>query len=72
MLMLKLNIYVEGNLTMLKEKILSIPLHCSNIHVFPGNKEHMACSHGPLGDRTKAWLKPDSKVRIYFDFHKHL
>ena len=54
-----------GNLTMLKEKILSIPSHCSNVHSFPGNKEHLACSHGPLGDRTKSWLKPDSKV-FYF------
>ena len=49
---------------MLKEKILSIPQHCSNNHVFIGNKEHLTCSHGPLGDRTKAWLPSDSKVII--------
>ena len=49
---------------MLKEKILSIPQHCSNKHVFIENKEHLTCSHGPLGDRTKAWLPSDSKVTI--------
>ena len=50
---------------MLREKILSIPMHCSNIHIFVGNKEYLTCAHGPLGDRTKAWLSSDSKVSFH-------
>ena len=47
---------------MLREKILSIPYHCVNVHTFPENKEHLVCSHGPLSERKKTWLKPESKV----------
>ena len=48
---------------MLREKILSIPDHLSNKHVFPSNKHHLRCSHGDLvGTSTKAWIDPDSKV----------
>jgi len=47
----------------LREKILSIPLHCTNHHRFRSNKEHKKCSHGPLkpSDRSKPWLKEGSK-----------
>ena len=50
-----------GNLEMLREKVLSIPGHLTNTHVFPGNKYHDSCQHGDL---SKAWLSPDSKVRF--------
>ena len=49
----------------LKEKILSIPHHCSNSHHFPNNKHHRSCSHGDLSceERQKPWLVEGSKVR---------
>ena len=48
----------------LREKILSITLHCSNHHHFRNNRQHKQCAHGPLNasDRTKPWLKEGSKV----------
>ena len=51
---------VIGNATLLKERVLSIPDHLCNVHQFPENQEHMACSHDHLEE--KAWLSPDSKV----------
>ena len=66
---------ISGKPTLLREKLLSIPDHISNCHVFPSNTEHLACNHLPLtGDRAKAWLRPDSLViiknisHIYFLF----
>ena len=54
-----------GNVIMLKEKLESITGHLANIHHFPENSEHKECCHGPLdGERTKAWLNPDSLVSI--------
>ena len=53
----------EGNPVKLKEQVLSIPLHLTNTHNFPGNKFHDACHHGEL---SKAWLSPDSKVEFCF------
>ena len=50
---------------MLKEKVLSIPLHLCNVHVFPNNKYHKACAHKELGAHSKAWLSPDSKVNVF-------
>ena len=56
---------LAGNHKLLKEKILSIPDHISNTHVFPSNTDHKACNHPPLtGDRSKAWLSKDSMVQF--------
>ena len=56
--------YPEGSEEDLKEKILSIPHHCSDSHLFPNNKHHTACAHGDLceEDRQKPWLEEGSKV----------
>ena len=47
----------------LREKIQSIPLHCSNKHKFRTNRQHKQCAHGSLktSGRTKPWLKEGSK-----------
>eukprot|EP00092_Neocalanus_flemingeri_P087767 GFUD01110822.1.p1 GENE.GFUD01110822.1~~GFUD01110822.1.p1 ORF type:complete len:141 (+),score=26.84 GFUD01110822.1:47-469(+) len=47
----------------LREKILSIPLHCTDHHSFRSNKHHRECAHGPLraAGRSKPWLKEGSK-----------
>ena len=52
----------------LKEKICSIPLHCSNHHKFRNNTEHKKCAHSPIktNDRSKPWLKEGSKVRLVY------
>ena len=57
-------IFYSGNEIGLREKVLSIPLHCSNHHTFPNNVKHKACSHGELcgEDRNKPWLVEGSKV----------
>ena len=54
----------EGNEVELREKVLSIPLHCSNHHTFPNNVKHKACCHGELleEERYKPWLQEGSKV----------
>ena len=48
----------EGNLELLRERILSIPKHISNVHKFDGNKFHKSCEHEDLSsnERSKAWL----------------
>ena len=52
---------------MLKEKLESITEHLSNVHLFPENVEHKQCAHDPLdGERTKAWLDPESLVSLSF------
>ena len=50
----------------LREKVLSIPLHCANHHKFPSNEKHRTCSHSDLvgEERNKPWLKEGSKVRL--------
>ena len=55
---------LAGNHQLLKEKILSIESHITNIHTFPNNTQHKACGHLHLPEegRDKAWLKPDSLV----------
>ena len=58
----------SGDPLLLKEMLLSIPDHMSNVHTFSENSCYTACPHGPLtGDRGKAWLPPDSLVRIPLD-----
>ena len=54
----------SGDVETLREKILSIPQHLTNNHVFPNNKKHLKCSHGDLSkeDRNKPWLQDNSKV----------
>ena len=54
-----------GDVESLREKILSIPQHLTNNHVFPNNKKHLKCSHGDLSqeDRNKPWLQDNSKVK---------
>lgn len=55
-----------GNHQLLKEKLLSIPEHISNIHHFPTNSQHRTCCHPPLtGERSKAWLNKDSLVLFH-------
>ena len=52
-----------GNPDLLREKLLSIPDHISNIHSYPANEHYTECTHPPLtGDRAKAWLAPGSLV----------
>ena len=50
----------------LREKVLSIPLHCANHHKFSSNEKHKTCSHSDLvgEERNKPWLKEGSKVRL--------
>ena len=50
----------SGNEEMLREKLLSIPLHLCNQHQFENNVYHVACPHGDLGDRP--WLEKGSLV----------
>ena len=66
--------YYVGNEADLKEKILSIPHHCSNSHQFPNNNHHLACSHGDLSEdeRQKPWLEEGSKVCILMSENKEL
>ena len=52
-----------GNEAMLREKLLSIPLHMCNLHTFEKNDHHRKCTHGDLGeDRDKPWLTMNSLV----------
>jgi hypothetical protein len=47
---------------MLREIILSIPLHCAGVHSFPDNIHFKQCAHGPLSsEREKPWLKVGSE-----------
>ena len=58
---------------MLKEKLESITEHLCNVHLFPENVEHKQCSHEPLdGERTKAWLDPESLVSLFQPNFVHL
>ena len=67
-----------GNLTLLQEKLDSIPDHVSNKHEFLENKEHRCCAHDPLPpneERCKAWLLknslPVSKIRAALHGHQN-
>ena len=53
-----------GNETLLREKILSIPLHLSDHHSFPNNEQHKQCSHGDLAgsERARPWCAEGSQV----------
>ena len=55
---------ILGNETLLREKILSIPLHLADLHSFPNNKQHKQCSHGDLtgSERDKPWCVEGSQV----------
>ena len=59
--------FVSGDVETLCEKILSIPQHLTNNHVFPNNKKHLKCAHGDLSqeERNKPWLEEGSKVKAY-------
>ena len=61
---LKIHLNYTGSEAELKEKIRSIPHHCSNSHSFPNNIHHKDCSHGDLSgeDRQKSWLEDGSLV----------
>jgi hypothetical protein len=51
----------QGNSTRLREMVLSIPQHISNVHVFPQNTLYKQCAHPELpAERTKPWLRPGS------------
>jgi solute carrier family 8 (sodium/calcium exchanger) len=51
----------KGNPDLLREMILSIPLHVRGVHVFPENRLFKKCMHGDLPtDRDKPWLKEGS------------
>lgn len=60
------SLFDAGNEIELREKILSIPLHCSNHHNFPNNVKHTACCHEDLTgeERDKPWLEEGSKVGV--------
>ena len=59
------NTLFSGDPDILKEKLLSIPDHISNVHTFPDNSKYMMCPHPPPAkDRAKAWLAPGSLVAI--------
>merc|ERR1712179_153671 len=59
----------KGNLKMLREKLDSITEHMCGVHHFPENSEHKLCAHGPVDDRRRALLSPDSLVYfIMIDF----
>jgi hypothetical protein len=49
---------------LLREMVLSIPLHMQNINVFPDNLKFKQCSHLqlPSTGRDKKWLQPNSLV----------
>ena len=50
----------------MREKILSIPLHCANHHCFANNKEYKKCHHGELvgEERKKPWfIEGDENIR---------
>ena len=55
---------ILGNETLLREKILSIPLHLADLHSFPNNEQHKQCSHGDLtgSERHKPWCAEGSQV----------
>ena len=53
---------VAGNHQLLEEKILSIPEHITNNHMFPDNTEHKMCNHPILTGRSKKWLGKESLV----------
>jgi len=54
-------VYCGGNAEMLREIILSIPLHCAGVHEFPNNSFFKKCAHGPLPEgRAKPYLKVGS------------
>jgi hypothetical protein len=56
-----------GNVDMLREIILSIPLHCAGVHSFPDNVHFKQCAHGPLpSERTKPWLKVECLESLVF------
>jgi hypothetical protein len=51
----------KGDANLLREMILSIPLHVSGVHHFPQNMLFQRCLHGDLStERTKPWLKEGS------------
>lgn len=51
----------KGDPELLREMILSIPYHLTNVHSFPGNKLFKRCLHADLPtDRSKPWLKEGS------------
>ena len=55
----------QGDPDLLREKLLSIPDHISNVHTFPDNTKYTMCPHPPPAkDRAKAWLAPGSLVAI--------
>ena len=55
-----------GDPELLREKLLSIPDHISNVHDYPDNQQYKCCPHSPLtGERKKAWLLPGSLVIIW-------
>ena len=54
-----------GDPELLREKLLSIPDHISNVHDYPDNQQYKCCPHSLLtGERKKAWLLPGSLVII--------
>jgi hypothetical protein len=60
------NFIMLGDPVLLREMILSIPLHMQNIHVFPNNTKFKQCSHLQLPTgRDKKWLEPGSLVTIF-------
>jgi transposase-like protein len=51
----------KGDADLLREMILSIPLHVSGVHFFPQNRLFQRCLHGDLStERAKPWLKAGS------------
>ena len=50
---------LEGNLTLLREKVLSIPGHIKNVHMFPSNEEYKECGHANIDRR---WVGQGSKA----------
>ena len=57
---------IVGDRQLLEEKILSIPDHISNTHVFKNNKLYKRCGHPDLGNgnRDKSWLKKGELVSL--------
>jgi hypothetical protein len=49
----------KGDARLLREMVLSIPLHCSGIHIFTENMHFKQCLHGELED-NKHWIPKDS------------
>ena len=57
------NSILSGDPVLLTEKLLSIPDHICNEHVFSDNQVYMACPHPILdGDRHKCWLSKKDLV----------